>query len=87
MIDDGYYLTSVLRYIAVIRSEMEPVSFAQRPKDWPSVMNAGELSAFPGHRCAIIVITSSVSDGIKAPAGHTNLHPVKSVFLKKNIKA
>ncbi len=43
MIDYGYYLTRVLRYIAVIRSEMEPVSFAQRPKDWPSVMNAGEL--------------------------------------------
>lgn len=41
MINYGYYLTTVLRYIAVIRSEMEPISFAQRPKDSLSFMNAG----------------------------------------------
>lgn len=41
MINYGYYLTTVLRYIAVIGSEMEPISFAQRPKDSLSFMNAG----------------------------------------------
>lgn len=82
MIDYGYYLTTVLRYIAVIRSEMEPVSFAQRSKDSLSCMNAGELSAFPGHRCAIIVITSSVvSDRIKAPAAYTNLHQANTAIF------